>query len=279
MNNDEVIGYSARILLPMDFTVCTYGSAGLGADLTRIAWPSLEQVFNCDLCPVSKSLPMRPQSPTVEKGNACLLPCDFLSRTPVDMLTVGQGLRTDPYWFPWIQQCPSERKPKMIFEFWKPAEALSEEGPASKVWYTRWKELGYISRCKFLCVADLGGIVDQEWLVVASLNDEGQDFKAWCWPEVPPPAHRPMANCLRPCGIPWKAYRTITPSLPHDVDTPFEDWDLMPAHAGSYIQTKKGIRRMLHDELAKGLGVSSSWLDKQYPDGRLMEQSDASPNQ
>jgi hypothetical protein len=82
-----------------------------------------------------------------------------------------------------------------------------------------------------------------------------------------------MANCLRPCGIPRKAFLPNIHSLLHDVDVPFEDKDLMPAHTGSYIRTKKGTRRLLHDELAKGLGVPSTWLDKEYPDGRLMEQS------
>jgi hypothetical protein len=258
----------------MEVTVLTYGSAGLGADLTRVAWPLLDQRFNCDLGAVSKFMPKCPQAGTGEQGNPCRLPSRFPSHNPLDLLMVGQGNRISPYWFPWIEQCRTESaKSKMVFEFWKPTDALSEDGPVSKFWFTRWKKASYTSRCKFLCVADLGGTVNQEWLVVARLHDESRDWKAWCWPDLPHPTHRPMANCLRPCGIPRKEFLARTHSLPHDAVVPFEDQDLMPAHAGSYIRTKKGIRRLLHDELAKGLGVPSTWLDKQYPDGRLMEQS------
>jgi hypothetical protein len=259
----EVVGYSARSLHPMEVTLVSYGSGGLGADLTRVAWPLLDHRFNCDLGAVSKSLPKRPQDGTKEEqGNPCHLPSHFLSHNPVDLLLVGQGNIKSPYWFPWIEHCRSESKPKIVFEFWRPTDALSEEGPVRKFSSTCWQKAGYTSRCKFLCVADLGGTVNQEWLVVARLHDESRDWKAWCWPDLPPPTHRPMANCLRPCGIPRKVFLTNTHSLPHDALIPFEDQDLMPAHAGSYIRTKKGIRRLLYDELAEGLGIPSTWLDK-----------------
>jgi hypothetical protein len=172
---------------------------------------------------------------------------------------------------PLLGPVDGEANPKIMFEFWQPTDALSEDGPISKFWSTRWGKLGYTSRCKFLCVIDLRGTVNQEWLVVAHIHNERRDLTAWCWPDLPFPTHRLMANCIRPCGIPRKDFLPSTHSLLHDVVVPFEDKHLMPAHAGSYIRTKKGTHRLLHEELAKGLVVPSTWLDKEYPAGRLME--------
>jgi hypothetical protein len=99
------------------------------------------------------------------------------------------------------------------------------------------------------------------------------EIKGWDWPDLPPPAHRPMANCLRPCSIPWRAYlNNPNHQLAPGRNIPYEDLDLMQAFAGSYIETKKGVRRLMHDELSKGLGVPLSWLNHKYPKGNLVEQ-------
>ena len=270
---DEISGYCARVLSSSVYAVDTYGSAGLGADLTRVAWPRLKQVFNCDSSNVSTSIPLRPDIAGIELGCPQRLPKSILVDHPVDLLVVGQGDIAMPYWHPWVTPCSAESKPSIIFEFWPPTASFSEEGPVSKAWYTRWKETGYITRCKLICVADLGSSVNQEWLVVARLNETLDHLDHWDWPDLPPPAHRPMANCLRPFGVPWKAYqKNPTRQLP-DRYIPHQDLDLMPAFAGSYIQTTKGIRRLLHDELSKGLGVPSTWLDNIYPKGNLVEQT------
>jgi hypothetical protein len=42
----------------------------------------------------------------------------------------------------------------------------------------------------------------------------------------------------------------------------------MPSQPGSIICTSKGVRRLLNDELAKGLGVPKMWLQDTYPNGR-----------
>jgi hypothetical protein len=82
-----------------------------------------------------------------------------------------------------------------------------------------------------------------------------------------------MANCSRPFGVPWKAcQQNPTWQLP-DRCVPHQDLDLMPAFAGSCIQTPKRTRRLLHDELSKGLGVPSAWLDDICPKGNLVEQT------
>jgi hypothetical protein len=45
----------------------------------------------------------------------------------------------------------------------------------------------------------------------------------------------------------------------------------MPSTAGSFIHTPKGTRRLLNDELAKGLGMPKTWLEDQYPDGSSLK--------
>ena len=130
--------------------------------------------------------------------------------------------------------------------------------------------ISYYSRCKLICVADLGSLVNQEWLVVARFNERLDHLDHWDWPDLPPPAHRPMANCLRPFGVPWKAYQHNSTRQLLDRYIPRQDLDIMLAFAGLYIQTPKRIRCLLHNELSKGLGVPSTWLDNIYPKGNLV---------
>jgi hypothetical protein len=77
-----------------------------------------------------------------------------------------------------------------------------------------------------------------------------------------------MSNCLRPVGIPCAAYRTSSdpdsPMIPHC------DRDAMPAKPGSWISTSKGVRRLLNDEIAKGLGVPKAWLGEIYPSSKAV---------
>jgi hypothetical protein len=78
-----------------------------------------------------------------------------------------------------------------------------------------------------------------------------------------------MANCLRPTGIPSSAYR-------HDLDSdkaklasvhsiPHCERDSMPAWPGSLIETARGTRKLMNDEIARGLGAPKSWLGDAYP--------------
>ena len=46
----------------------------------------------------------------------------------------------------------------------------------------------------------------------------------------------------------------------------------MPVQPGSFIRTDKGVRRLLHDELATGLGLAKAW-QKEYPSGHLVRKT------
>jgi hypothetical protein len=69
---------------------------------------------------------------------------------------------------------------------------------------------------------------------------------------------RPMSNLLRPAGLvprsSWNASRSTA-------DLPVRETDPMPAHAGTWISDGGKARRLLTEELAKGLGVPKSWGD------------------
>jgi hypothetical protein len=45
----------------------------------------------------------------------------------------------------------------------------------------------------------------------------------------------------------------------------------MPAKPGAFIQSDRGTRRLLHDELCIGLGVPKPWV-REYPEGPLVQQ-------
>jgi hypothetical protein len=78
-----------------------------------------------------------------------------------------------------------------------------------------------------------------------------------------------MNNCLRPTGIPYASYRRdLDPDkarLQHPEAIPHSERDPMPAWPGSLIDTVKGVRRILNDELAKGQGMPTGWTGGQYP--------------
>jgi hypothetical protein len=44
----------------------------------------------------------------------------------------------------------------------------------------------------------------------------------------------------------------------------------MPPWAGSWIRTPKGVRRLLADELARGLGLPKAWGDLESLPGGLI---------
>jgi hypothetical protein len=58
-----------------------------------------------------------------------------------------------------------------------------------------WSTLGYQSRCQLFNAVQVGGSVDQEYLIVARLQDAY--VKGWEWPPITESAIRPMAHCLK----------------------------------------------------------------------------------
>jgi len=256
----DVEHYEYRTHKDRQIAFRTYGTSGLGLDLTAEAWPSLTQVFSAGShdayasCPGRPTCPLLPAVDRLRKG--------ALSSTPVDLLVLGdlsperlQG---------WLGRVKNtELKPKLILEFWDPYWVLKETGPMAKQTVTKWSREGYQTTCRTLNGLQVGGVVDRAWLVVARIPADA--LNGWAWPHFPAQVIRPMSNCLRPTGVPWSAYH-VKPKH-QDGPIPHADEDSMPARPGSFIRTDQGTRRLLHDELAKGLGVPKTWIGDCYPDG------------
>jgi hypothetical protein len=121
--------------------------------------------------------------------------------------------------------------------------------------------------------------VDRYWLVVVRDRRTDRKQTTWIWPTIGEEVSRPMNNCLRPMGIPYATYRrdlgTAKARLQHLKAIPHCERDPMPAWPGDLIETVKGVRRLLNDELAKGQGMPNTWTRDQYPPSDLVRRTPA----
>jgi hypothetical protein len=132
-----------------------------------------------------------------------------------------------------------------------------------------WSSLGYASSCVSANATQVGGVVDRKWLICAQTLHRAK--LGWNWPTLPTEVTRPLANCLRPVGVPGSAYR----HFPSNSDRPLPDArnDFVPAEpGGTYIKTAKGSRRLLHNELCNGLGVPKPWV-QEYTSGKIVQRT------
>jgi hypothetical protein len=96
--------------------VASFGSYGLRADLTAVAWPLLHQVFTGS-DPTAARYFDRP--PCADILDAHRLPKDYLTRHPVDMLVLGNlDKELADRWAQLIPGADSMVTPKVIVEFW-----------------------------------------------------------------------------------------------------------------------------------------------------------------
>jgi hypothetical protein len=259
----DIDAYEHRTEVPMAPKYSTFATAGLGFDLTAESWPTLTQVFASGSEKAFTQCPGRPSCPRLPMVER--LPKDCLAFTPIDLLVLGDlsPARSNE----WLQRIPGQGNPnhKLVLEFWDAYLVVKATGPMAKSTVTRWAKKGYQSTCRTINSLQAGGVVDRPWLVVARVHEH--EWADWTWPQFPAEVTRPMNNCLRPANIPRSAYRTSPAFAQEAVDAPDCDRDAMPPIAGSFIQTPKGVRRLLNDELAKGLGMPKTWLEDHYPDG------------
>jgi hypothetical protein len=262
----DVDNYEARSAPTQSTTYTSFGTAGLGLDTTKEAWATLTQVFYSESKPFDQICPGHPSTTFV--GHMDRLSVSFLNTSPVDILLLGDlDTRRDTDWLQRVIH--AQRPPRLVLEFWNEEALLSEAGPVSKKLVTEWQAAGYGSTCSLLNATQVGGVVDRTWLLVAR-----HTCKNLRWPEWHRKVVRPMQNCLRPTGIPWVAY--IRPENNHrpqsqiNLPSPRTEWESMPHIPGSLIETSSGVRRILNDEIARGLGVPKTWLGEVYPSGQLV---------
>jgi hypothetical protein len=241
--------------------------------LTAEAWPTLTQAFASGSRDILHDAPNRPDCPQVPEIRR--LPHNFLTKHPVDLIVLGD-LTVDQHaaWLDNIRH--ARRPPRLIFEFWNENNLFSAEGPVTKEQVTRWNDASYQSTCRMINATQVGGVVDRRWLVVVRYRSE-DDMHDTKWPELGEKVSRPMNNCLRPSGIPYAAYHKVQDIINDQTrPKPFtrhSELDPMPPWPGHLIDTPKGVRRLLNDELTRGLGTPKAWLGDIYPRSETVRQT------
>ena len=262
---DDIHGYDQRVDVEAVPLVHTYGTYGLGMDLTAAAWPGLLQVFTGGDSKIYDYVG-RPECTVIDDIRR--ISKGYLIAHPIDMLILG-NMDADQE-RDWFSRLPSRESlaPSLIIEYWEPWHIMTASGPMAKGIVTRWEEKGYASSCITANATCAGGVVDRAWLIVARWKRSVRE--GWIWPELPTEVERPMVNCLRPVGVPWAAYRQVPTGSTDDI--PSARLNCMPAQPGAFINTDRGVRRLLHDELATGLGLPKAWR-KEYPPGHLVRKT------
>jgi hypothetical protein len=173
--------------------ITSYGTYGMGADLTSVAWPLLQQVFTGG-DPTADRYFDRPPSLRIDSVHQ--IPKDFLQQHPVELLVLGNMTQHD--YQRWVNLIPGQTNlgtPRIVIEFWEPWHiSRNTDRPMAKLTITRWNTLGYVLTCISANSTQVGGVADRKWLICARTlrsTKNGID-----WPELPHEIARPMANCL-----------------------------------------------------------------------------------
>ncbi|CAJ1936816.1 unnamed protein product [Cylindrotheca closterium] len=186
----------------------------------------------------------------------------LLDTHPVDLLVIEKGHYTRPSggpkqepWEDMVDSVPPKHRPKVIIESWRSDPTLWQYGPTSKPTTTRWREAGCNINCCTIKATSIGGAITQERLLVVRTRIDCQ--AQWTWDSLDRDMSviRPMGNLLTPPGlIPRKSY-----SQSGSTHTPHSLHDPMPNQIGAWIQTEKGVPRLLKEEVARGLGIPKGY--------------------
>jgi hypothetical protein len=233
----------------------SFGVIDGGLELMKYAWPSLDHKFS-----------VRRNNTTLVTDDAKTeivlghhrYPKDLLRKNPVDLLTVEQGhLKSPPVKYrrtPWedlIGNSPKESRPKVVIETWSASAQMWRQGPVCKAHTTVWKEMGFTTRCRLINATEVGGAIHQERLIVARVHVFWEHLWTWDKIEAGQEVLRPMSNLLTPPGlVPVRMYDRRT-----DRTAPNSRLEPMPSHMGAWVETERGIRRLMPEETSKGLGA------------------------
>jgi hypothetical protein len=179
----------------------SYGTAGLGLDLTAEVWPMLTQEFMSAGSTFPSNCPGRPECNLIP--SVARLPLDILTRHSVTILVLGSlDLVIHEAWLRRVKA--SKLPPCIVLEYWHADWALKESGPMAKLAMEKWSRADFRSRCSMINATQVGGVVDRQWLMVARVRNDQPE--GWTWPKFPEEIQRPMNNCLGPAGVPWSAF-------------------------------------------------------------------------
>ena len=191
------------------------------------------------------------------------------SHQPTDLVFLERGRSPEQNYTEeplWERNLGPDWKGTCLIESWPPRAALWRHGPVSKVAATRWEGRGYTTHCRVINATQVGGALQQERLLVVRWSK--QTSLPWTW-AAEEPLHtpvRPMSNLLTPPGL---VRSRPCPAPGPQVTIPSAGSSPMPCSVGSYIETETGVRRLMQDELGRGLGLSTSESKEQIPTSLL----------
>jgi hypothetical protein len=246
-------------------SVWSVGCYGCGVNLIHEAWPKSTVVFEVSSHGTLGNLGARPHAGWT--GSVGSIPLDLMHRKQLDVFvadhsrdnvfqTYGPRGGLTPWWYTSVLGCPPHQRPKIIIQVWRDDCLIEEHGPTSQNARKPLEKMGYESRYQIVRGERVGSAVSQSRLFVTHFLRRGPiDDRRWRLEEskIPP---RPMSNCLRPFG---SGRTQDSPPPTETTSVPHSRTDSMPSKCGAWINTNAGYRRLHADELAKGLGVPSSW--------------------
>jgi hypothetical protein len=245
------------------------GLLDCGLPLCRNTWTHAQVSWEIDPRVKSRlsTLPDCP-SPPLTYESLAKSPVSLLKRKPIDLLLIdhsrhdrasdffSKGRRQERVWTEWL----AHAQPARIVEIWRESDIPFVVGSSGKVHRKSVASYGYFSQQQVVKATEVGGSVLHARMVVIhtnlSLAQPVRDMSGG-WEPIPASRlPRPMSNLLRPPGLvpraSWNPGRSI-------IDLPCRETDPMPTHAGTWISDGGRARRLLPEELAKGLGVPKAW--------------------
>jgi hypothetical protein len=240
----------------------TYGTFQGGAHLIPAAWATATHLFEIDqgLKKAAKQVPNRPRAVNFS-GPLAEAPRSPFKRFPVDVFIADHSRDSNeptlPVWCSWLDDCATKDLPKVVVQVWPSFYMDKTNGPMAKSNRKLLRNHGYKVSFHFMKATDYGSAVAQDRLVVFGFRGTTPVDVASLFKKQLMATPRPMANCLRPFGV--GSVSETAPQIP-DLRIPECHRDPMPPVAHSWIKTSDGYRRLHPDELAKGLGMPSSWM-------------------
>ena len=156
--------------------VQSFGIIDGGLELMKEAWLLLEHKFSVRRSAIELAGDTGTNKPTVYLGHH-RYPVTLLKKHPVDLLAVENGyLKTPPIkysqmaWTNLVQETPQECRPHIVIKTWPARAQMWRQVPLCKSHTTVWKEMGYTTRCRVANVTEVGGVINQERLIVARVH-------------------------------------------------------------------------------------------------------------
>jgi hypothetical protein len=244
------------------------GLVNCGLPLCRTTWTNAEIAWEIDARVKTRAtaLPDCP-TPTVTYTSVSKAPRTLLQSNPVDLLVIDHSTqkaadffsrerRGECVWTDWLHL----NRPARIVEIWREGDVPTVVGLLGKAHRKQLTILGYQSQHQIVCATEVGGSMNHSRMIAIhtnlSLAQPCSDLSGGWDSKTTVRQPRPMSNLLRPTGlVPRSAWNTSRPVE----NLPRRETDPMPVHSGSWLSDGGRARRLLPDELAKGLGVPKQW--------------------